>query len=302
MSTQNQQPVRKSLYEQKLEKKLERINNEIVERNKKIRDYSREEHKLEVECVTLTVESSKIYEVIKDFNEELKNSIKKAVGDKLRENQQKIEKIHRIKNQLSSNYIVSETEKTKLIHMDMYRTLVKKNENEKKIEKKQLVKKSNIEIESSKKFLNEIKNKLPEEIVSYIGKFIPVTVRIQLLESRVDFTKLTKYISQTADRKKFLEKVCNCPEYLNSMSNIQRKRHMISDTPGYNPHYSADWHISFRNKGDIQMMFQYAILTFKSLNPKRAFKVMKTLCILFDPTKKYRYNRNHCEKVGNYSL
>ena len=297
-TTQTPQSVPKSLYE----KKLGKISKEIEERNKQIRDYSREEHKLEVACVTLIAESSKMFEVIKDFNKELKKLTKKAVGDKLLENRQKIEKIGRQKNWLSSTSIQLQTEKTKLIHMDMCRTLVKKNENEKKIEKKQLVKKSNIEIESCKKFLNEIKNNLPEEIVNYIGTFIPITVRIQLLESRVDFTKLTKYISQTVDRKKFLEKVCNCPEYLNSMSNIQRKRHMISDTPEYNPHYSADWHISFRNKGDIQMMFQYAILTFKSLNPKRAFKVMKTLCILFDPTKKYRYNRNHREKVGSYSL
>jgi len=296
-TTQTPQSVPKSLYE----KKLGKISKEIEECDKQIRDYSREEHKLEVACITLIAESSKMYEVIKEFNKELKNLTKKAVGDKLRENRQKIGIIGRQKNWLSTNSIQLQTEKTKLIHMDMCKTLVKKNENEKKIEKKQLVKKSNIEIESSKKFLNEIKNNLPEEIVSYIGKFIPVTVRIQLLESHVDFTKLTKYISNTPDRKKFLEKVCNCPEYLNSMSNIQRKRHMISNTSN-NPYYSPDWHISFRSKGDIQMMFQYAILTFKSLNPEHAFKVMKTLCILFDPTKNYRYNANYSQKVGNYSL
>ncbi len=309
MSTQTQQSVQNSSYK----KKIEKISKEIVAVDKKVKDTSREEHNLEVEWVTLTKKSHENNMEIIYLKQELRKLTLEQtdIYKKLKENARKSEKVDKRKNQLSIESIQLQTKKTKLIHMDMCKTLVKENENEKKIEHNQLVKKSNIE--SSKKFLNAITNTLPEDIVSYIATFIPTTVRIQLLESRVDFANLTNHISQIDNNKqigydyfkiRFLEKLCNCPEYLNSLSNLQRKRHMNSNTQvGFiNAHYSPDWHISFENKRDIQTMFQYAILKFKSLNPEHAFKIMKTMSILIDPTKNYRYNANYREKVGNYSL
>lgn len=309
MATQTQQLFPKSSYE----KKLEKINKQIEENANKRTVNSQNSDNLEGEWNEIRKEANRVACIKRDLREQLKKITleQKAVLKKLEKNEKEFIKTVRNDNNLTRKEIQLQTQKTKMVYMNKCRNKVKKDESDKKIEHNQLVKKSTVE--SSRKFLDAITNTLPEDIVSYIATFIPTTVRIQLLESRFDFTKLTKHISQIDNNKqisfdyfkiRFLEKLCNCPEYLNSLSNLQRKRHMNSSTQvGFiNPYYSPDWHTNFRNKRDIQMLFQYAILKFKSLNPEHAFKVMKTMSILIDPTKNYRYNANYRQKVGNYSL
>lgn len=310
MSTQNQQPVRKSFYE----KKIEKLNNQIGEILDKRTVNSQYSDNLEGEWIELRREANRVACIKRDLREQLKKITleQKAVLKKLKKNEKEFIKTVRNDNNLTIKKIQLQTQKTKMVYMNKCRNIVKKDESDKKIEHNQLVRKSSVE--SSKKFLDAITNTLPEDIVSYIAPFIPTTVRIQLLESRVNFAKLTKHISQINNngqigfdyfKIRFLEKLCNCPEYLNTLSNTQKKRHMTSDNTqvGFiNPYYSPDWHTNFRNKCDIQMLFQYAILKFKLLNPEHAFKVMKTMSILIDPTKNYQYNANYRQKVGNYSL
>jgi len=309
METQSQtqqEPVKMSSYETKLEKLTNEISENLIKQTEIIQ-----------ERVELHTKNKMLINIINNKNRTI-NDIRKQL-DKLTSEVKETEK----NVKLNTRQIIKKREelreldykipqlsvsKTRLVEMNKCTTMVQQYEKEKKIEDYQSVKKSSVE--SSKKFLSSITNTFPEELVRYIGTFIPYDVRIQLLESRVNFTKLAKHISTTKYNYeygydlfnfRFLEKLCNSPEYFELMTPEEKFRCVKTIDNRFNKYYCPDWEVPKKER-DNQTMIQHAVWKFKKQNPAHAFKVMKIMSILIDPSKKYWFNVNHSQKVGNYSL
>jgi hypothetical protein len=309
METQSQtqqEPVKMSSYETKLEKLTNRISENLTKQTEIIQ-----------ERVELHVKNKSFINIINNKNKEI-NNLRKQL-DKLTSEVKKTEKNIKLNatqfvkkseelRDLDHNTIQLSISKTRLVEMNKCTTMVQQYEKESKIEHYRLVRKSSVE--SSKKFLSSITNTFPEELVRYIGTFIPYDVRIQLLESRVNFTKLAKHISTTTQHFnygyelfyfRFLKKLCNSPEYFELMTPEEKFRYAKTIDNKFNKYYCPNWEVP-KTKQNHVTMIQHAVWKFKKQNPAHAFKVMKIMSILIDPSKKYWFNVNHSQKVGNYSL
>jgi hypothetical protein len=149
-----------------------------------------------------------------------------------------------------------------------------------------LYEKENKKKVSKTKILEAI-DKLPGEIVSYIGEFIPYEIRNQLIEKKYNPMKLVKNLDADVHVLSMLiKKFYLYPKYFSQLSAYEADQNTTSSR-----NYSPAWWGDNRSKMLARLM--RPIVEMKRKDPEIAYRFLSTIAILFKPDKKYTLKLLH---------
>ena len=140
-------------------------------------------------------------------------------------------------------------------------------------------------------------NGMPEDIVDYIGSFLPddvvFAIKARDLEYNIRTRKLLDQCAGGKDLQVAFLKNCfskhECLEMLPFDEEVQQF-HMFPEEYAYDANFRP--YVKVTYKAEAQYRIIRLIETAKKANPKFAFNILKTLHILIQPGKKYRRNYN----------
>lgn len=132
------------------------------------------------------------------------------------------------------------------------------------------------------KWLNH--HRMPEDMLWYeIRPSFMYETKIVLIEEKYNPIKLLNRLNVTALRT-FLSQAIRKPEYFDLLSDTEKEQQIWKGTrDNYKPHFAH-----LKDAASIKRELIKLMRTYKSVNPKAAYEMMRTFCILIDPKKKYK--------------
>ena len=132
------------------------------------------------------------------------------------------------------------------------------------------------------KWLNH--HRMPEDMLWYeIRPSFMYETKIALIEEKYNPIKLLNRLNVTALRT-FLSQAIRKPEYFALLSDTEKEQQIWKGTHNnYKPHFAE-----LKDAASIKRELIQLIRTYKSVNPKAAYEMIRTFCILIDPNKKYK--------------
>jgi len=134
----------------------------------------------------------------------------------------------------------------------------------------------------SSKLLNH--RRMPEDMLWYeIRPRFMYETKVELIEAKYNPIKLLNRLSCSA-LKGFLKQAIRKPEYFALLTDTEKEKQIWRGSlRDYKPHFANLMKAQFIKQELINLM-----RTYKVVNPKAAYEMMRTFCILIDPKKKYK--------------
>ena len=128
--------------------------------------------------------------------------------------------------------------------------------------------------------------KLPEVMIDYIESFLSYDTRIHLLETKFNPYKLLHRLNKYTINH-LIKQICLSPEFFKNLSVEEAKKQFFNyDIPKpweqYCPYWFCFSHIDSKNTA-ISMIYKL-----KKINPQAAYKWIKQISMLINPTKIYK--------------
>ena len=133
-------------------------------------------------------------------------------------------------------------------------------------------------------------NKLPEDVVKIIGEYLPYIVRIELLEAVQKTSTILNKMSLEMMHM-FLSILCTEQHFVNLLPPEEAIKQIpkIRDEEGQlvrNPAY-APFHNRSNGYAQDKFRIRYILNIAKEVNPQLVYNIIKTMRILYNPSKKY---------------